>query len=30
MVTVGGCVVAGISGLGMGQSRVEEGGSSEY
>ena len=30
VVTVGGCVVAGISGRGMGQSKAGEGGSSEY
>ena len=30
MVTVAGCVVGGTFGLGMGQSKVGEGGSSEY
>ena len=31
MVTVGGCMAgACISGLGVGQSKVEEGGSTEY
>ena len=30
MVAVAGCVVAGTFGLGVGQSRVGEGGSIEY
>ena len=30
MVTVASCMVAGTFGLGVGQSRVEEGGSTEY